>query len=90
MVQQIVGRASDGIGRSVAASHQKQEGFIDKLLNCWDLIALFGISLKQKVEYRVPAVFGLSNTFLASRVDVVDPLRALLGVRQLGSAVCFT
>ena len=84
MVQQIIGRAGHRVSRAVAASHQKQEGFINKLLNRRDLVALVGIRLKQKVEHRVPAVFGLSGTFLASRRDLLDPLCALLTVRQFG------
>ena len=78
--QKIKGRASDRVSRGVAASHQKQEGFINKLLNRGDLIALIRIRLKQKVKDRVAAIFGLSDTFLASRLDLSNPLGALLAI----------
>ena len=78
VVQKIVSRASDRVSRGVAPSHQKQEGFIDKLLNRGDLIALVWTRLKQKVENRVPPIFGLSDTFLASRFDLINPVSALL------------
>ena len=78
VVQKIISRASDGVSRGVAPSHQKQEGFIDKLLNRRDLVALIRIRLKQKVENRVSPIFGLSNTFLAPRLDLVNPFGALL------------
>lgn len=81
LVQKIEGRAGDRVSRGVTASNKKQEGFIDKLLNRGDLVALIRIWLKQKVEDCVAAVFGLSDTFLASRLDLVNPLSALLATR---------
>ena len=81
------GRASDSVSRGIAASNQKEEGFIDKLLSRRDLIVLIRVRLKQKVENRVPAIFSLSNAFLASRLDLINPLGALLATRQLGFAV---
>ena len=81
MVQKIKGRASERVSRGVAASNQKEEGFIDKLLFRGDLIVLIRVRLQQKVENRVPAIFGLSNTFLASRLDLINPFGALLATR---------
>lgn len=81
MGREIIGRPGGSVSRDVTASHQEEEGFINKLLSCRDLIILIGIRLKQKVENRVSAVIGLRNTFLAASLDVMDPLCALLAAR---------
>lgn len=81
VVQKIISRASDRVSRGVAPSYGKEESFIDKLLNRGHLKALFRIRLKQKVENRVPPIFGLSDTFLASRLDLINPVGALLATR---------
>ena len=88
MAQEIIGRAGHSVSRGVAASHQKKEGFSNKRLSCWDLVVPIGVRLKQKVEDRIPTVICLSYTFLAARLDLMDPFCALLAARKLSSAVC--
>ena len=89
MFQQVVSQIGEGTGCGVAAGHQKEEGFINKMLVLWDLVASLQIRLKEKVEHRVSAVFGLCKTFLASRLDPLYPLRTLLVVRQFIVHICF-
>lgn len=81
MGQEKIGRPGGSDSRGITTSDREEEGFINKLLSCRNLIILVGIRLKQKVEDRVPAVFRLSNTFLAACLDLMDPLCALLAAR---------